>query len=206
MINIDKLSDQDGCQVAARFPKATQALRQVLFAALLVVAGAGGNRVQAESAYPAVCDDAVHFPEYHRLDYLLGQWVIYAGGTKFADATLARPKGGCALVETWRALPSETFANRPSVSNALIAYDSETKRWQYFWVSGVIGLVLQFTAPPDKDLIWTRSETSPGGTVKQQRVTFTRVDDDQLHEQGFSSVDAGTTWMTEYDLVWRKKK
>jgi hypothetical protein len=199
------ISDQDGRPVVARSPRAIQSLRLVLLAALMVMVGADGNRAQAESTYQAVCDDPAHFPEYHRLDYLLGQWVIYAGAMKFADATLARPKGGCALVETWRALPSETFANRASVSNALIAYDAETKRWQYFWATGVIGLVLQFTAPPNKDLIWTRSETSVGGTVKQQRVTFTRVSDVELHERGVVSVDAGATWTTEYDLTWRRK-
>jgi hypothetical protein len=205
MIRNYKMGNQDGHLVATRFSRTIQGLRDVMLAALLIVACTGANRVLAESPYQAVCDDPVHFPEYHRLDYLLGQWVIYADGMHFADATLARPQGGCALVETWRGLPSETFANRPSVSNALIAYDSETKRWQYTWVAGVIGLVLQFTAPPDKDLVWTRSETSAEGTVKQQRVSFTRVSDVELHERGVASVDAGATWTTEYDLTWRRK-
>jgi hypothetical protein len=205
MTTIYKIGDKNDHLVAVHFSRTTQGLRKITLAAFLIVVCAGGNRVQAESAYQAVCDDATHFPEYHQLDFLLGRWVIFAGGTKFADATLVRPSGGCALVETWRALPSETFANRPSLSNALIAYDSETKRWQYFWVSGVIGLVLQFSAVPDNHLIWSRSETSPEGIVKQQRVSFTRVSDGELHEQGVSSIDNGTTWLTEYDLVWRRK-
>jgi hypothetical protein len=199
------MTDQHGDPIEPCFQRAFQRLRHGLLATLMVVGCAVGSQVHAEQSFQAVCDDAAHFPEYHRLDFLLGRWVIFAGGAKFADATLVRPSGGCALVETWRALPAETFANRPSLSNALIAYDSETKRWQYFWVSGVIGLVLHFTAVPDNDLIWSRSEISPEGIVKQQRVKFSRVSDRELHEQGVSSVDNGATWVTEYDLVWRRK-
>jgi len=46
----------------------------------------------------------------------------------------------------------------------------------------------------------------PGGKPYKRRLTFTRLDPDKVRQFGERSDDGGTTWKTEYDLEYRRKK
>jgi hypothetical protein len=173
------------------------------FTVLILAAMSCGTR--AQSTHAAVCDDVAH-PEYHQLDFWLGAWNVYAGDRKISDVKIERPEGGCALVETWSATASAITANRKSASNGLIAYDSDTKLWEYFWVTGLSGMHLHFTASPAAELVWSRTELAPDGRAKLQHLTITKQPDGNLRERGASSIDGGKTWATDYDLSWRRQQ
>lgn len=177
-------------------------LNRIALAILGVMVFATGS-AHAENA--PVCDDAVHYPEYHRLDFLIGNWTAYADKTKIADVSIERPAGACALVQTWNALPSEMTFNRPAVAKALVAYDQERRLWELFWVTGVIGVHFHFTATPAENLVWEANETLSTGGTKTDRLMITKLPDGTLREIGTASTDGGKTWVTEYDLIWRKK-
>jgi hypothetical protein len=176
------------------------------YATTVLILAAMSYGAQAQSTHAAVCDDVAHHPEYHQLDFWLGTWSVYAGDRKVSDVKIERPEGGCALVETWSATGSAITANRKSASNGLIAYDSDTNLWEYFWVTGVIGMHLHFTASPAVDLVWSRTELTLDGRVKLQHLTITKQPDGNLRERGASSLDAGKTWETDYDLSWRRQR
>jgi hypothetical protein len=46
----------------------------------------------------------------------------------------------------------------------------------------------------------------PQGKLFMRRLTFTKLSNDKVRQFGERSDDGGTTWTTEYDLEYRRKK
>lgn len=170
---------------------------------ILAVAFFGTGIVQAKTV--PVCDDPVNYPEYHRLDFMIGTWSAYAGKDRIADVSIERASGACALVQTWSAPPSKMTLNRPAVSKALIAYDQDRKLWEMFWVTGVIGTHFHLTAVPSKNLLWKTTEVLAGGRTKTDHLVITKLSDGTLRQIVTASTDGGKSWATGYDLIWRRK-
>jgi hypothetical protein len=163
----------------------------------------GASVAYAQPVAKAPCADKQN-PPYGQLDFWIGEWSVYKGETKVSDTRIESPEGSCVFTETWvSATPSRS--GKPAVSKALLSYDPDTKKWEYFWASAS-GRHMHFTADPDEhELLWVREQTPPGGPVKTEHLTFSQLPGGTLRELSVVSADGGKTWVTQYDMTWRRK-
>ena len=55
-------------------------------------------------------------------------------------------------------------------------------------------------------IVTTNNEKQTDGTMKVQRITFTKLDENRVRQLGETSADNGITWTVAYDLEYRRKK
>ena len=80
--------------------------------------------------------------------------------------------------------------------------------WQQTWVDNKGGVTnyVHSNWEKDKMVVTTENEKQPDGTMKMQRITFTRLDDDRVRQLGEVSADGGLSWAVSFDLEYRRRK
>lgn len=139
-------------------------------------------------------------PTYHQQDFALGDWDVYAAGKKTAQVRLEPVLGGCAIHETWTALSGK------GNGIGLFNWSQVLKAWSYAWASDT-GSATVFTGAASGEhgmLYITRRPTEAGGT-RVRHWTLIEQPDHTIRELSVGSNDGGTTWTTEYELIWKKR-
>jgi hypothetical protein len=173
---------------------ALQRLAASLFVALAFVDGAHAQ----QSAL--TCET----PEHRAFDFWLGDWEAYLTGTDtlVGRAQIRAEDRGCVITEYW------ALANGARTGRSLNIYDRATGRWEQFWTDSAgdrthyIGAVraggIQMIADDD---------VRPNGpTVRDLRITFSKLENDDVRQLGEASTDNGATWTVEYDLTFRPSR
>jgi hypothetical protein len=137
-------------------------------------------------------------PDYHQMDFILGQWEVSNNGKKTADATFELTStSSCGLMETWK------NANGGG-GNGLFANSPTGHGWEYFWVpSSGLPTWLHDGKPTGngEEMQFTLTRTAADGTSHESHWTLTKDADGKIHEV---SVNIDTR-KPEYNLVWTKK-
>ncbi len=143
--------------------------------------------------------DACAAPEFHQLDFWIGEWEVFSGedGPKSADVVIEPVLGDCALHEIW------TGARPGGNGRGLATYDRRTGEWQYFWASAG-GSMSVWTGKliDGTEMRFVREQPDPDGRTRLRHWSLIDLPDGRVRELSLASLDGGRNWETEYDLYW----
>ncbi len=146
-------------------------------------------------------------PEFRQFDFWVGEWEAFGvKGGKGGDSKISLILDSCIILEEW------TSANLTQglryAGKSFNTYNSATKQWQQTWVDNVGGTTeyLRGEGSDGKIIFYADAVIGPGGKSFKRRLTFTKLSADKVRQLGERSDDGGTTWTTEYDLEYRRKK
>jgi hypothetical protein len=159
--------------------------------------------VDAQQSNKIPCAD----PVYRQFDFWLGQWEAFGPkGTKAGDSKISIILDSCVILEEWT---STAVANGFRYSGkSFNTYNAATKQWQQTWIDNSAGTTefLRGEASDGKIIFYADKVVGTDGKPYLRRLTFTKLSDDKVRQFGERSDDGGTTWKTEYDLEYRRKK
>ena len=178
---------------------------------LSAVAASGASRrdgiVAADAApsqeMPAIAGSCAERPANHRLDFWLGDWIVYVAGSLDGSSHIVSILGGCAVQEEWTDITG--FQGR-----SWFFVDPGTQRLKQVWLTS---RAEQFGGTKEK------AELPGGGprTVRFQgelinfgkriidRTTLTQELDDTVHQTIETSKDGGRTWKVTYVAAYRRR-
>jgi hypothetical protein len=145
-------------------------------------------------------------PRMHALDFWLGQWDVSQDGQFVGTNTIETTLNGCAIFEHWRDVEG-------GQGTSLFYYDGGAARWKQVWVTE-----RALAVGGTKEKI-EQSEFTSSGHIRFQgqypagehektitdRTTLTRQADGTVRQVIEISRDAGRTWRTIFDAVYRPR-
>lgn len=145
--------------------------------------------------------------EYRQFDFWIGEWEAYGiNGKKAGDSKISLILDSCILLEEWTSASINQGIRYAGKS--FNTYNTATKQWQQTWVDNAGGsneyLLGKFE---DNKIIYTSSSFPfSKDTMAIRKMTFTNLSPEKLRQHGEISKNNGTSWTTEYDLEYRRKK
>lgn len=147
------------------------------------------------NAYPCLSDQ-----NYRHFDFWIGEWDVYANGSKVGVNSISRAVGGCAIHESY------TTA-RNYAGQSINFYDLIDQKWHQHWIgsSGDTYNYLETSRTPG--LLQFESEfMDPQGNISLSRLTFTLNTDGTVRQLFESSTNEGQTWTPAFDGLYKRKK
>jgi hypothetical protein len=159
--------------------------------------------IQAQSSLRSPCGSD---PVYRQFDFWIGNWEAFGPkGKKAGDSKISLILDSCVVLEEWISVqvPGQFQYSGKSFNT----YNAQTMQWQQNWVdnTGVATHYLLGKAENDRIVFQTIAPNS-NDTTGINRLTFFRLSDDKVRQLGEVSKDQGKTWVTQYDLEYRRKK
>jgi hypothetical protein len=146
-------------------------------------------------------------PEFRQFDFWVGEWEAFGvKGKKAGDSKISVILDSCVILEEWTSASQQqglTYAGK-----SFNSYNAATKQWQQTWTDNT-GNTTEFLRGEGKDgkiVYYADKVTGPDGKNFMRRLTFTKLSNDKVRQFGEMSNDGATTWITEYDLEYRRKK
>jgi len=142
-------------------------------------------------------------PVYRFFDFWIGQWEAFnSAGKKAGDSKIELILDSCVIFENW------TSTTQGYMGKSMNTFNVQTGMWQQTWIDNKGGMTEYVNSKWEKDkmIVTTRNEKQKDGTYKMMRMTFTKMNDDNVRQFGESSVDEGKTWKIDFDLEYRRKK
>jgi hypothetical protein len=154
-----------------------------------------------ENAFPCMAD--AHNREF---DFWVGEWEVFVTGTKNAagHSLIQKASGDCMILENW------TSAAGSFNGKSMNFVDPKTNKWEQVWVGsdGRGNHVGRFVNGTYKDQVMQfEFETTDAQGVKSiGKFRFFNEGPDQVRQLSETSSDNGSTWITNYDFTYRRKK
>jgi hypothetical protein len=143
------------------------------------------------------CDTLAHAREF---DFWIGDWEVYAQGTRVGTNEIQRVSNGCALLENWTAITGNQ--NGKSIN----FYNPAIGQWQQTWVGSGGGITeYREGVLRDSTLTFLASATGPTGQPARLRLSFTRLSPNRVRQHSEGSSDGGATWTTLYDFTYIRR-
>jgi hypothetical protein len=146
-------------------------------------------------------------PEFRQFDFWIGEWEAFGiNGKKAGDSKISLILDSCIILEEWTSAGVQQGLRYAGKS--FNTWNSSLKEWQQTWVDNT-GNTTAFTHGKfaDKKIIFN---TDPfpfsTDTTAIRRLTFFDLGKDKVRQLGEITKNNGTTWATEYDLEYRRKK
>jgi ketosteroid isomerase-like protein len=137
-------------------------------------------------------------PEFHQLDFWIGDWDVYDAGESQPSAHIVVDSilGGCALHERYE-------DTNHSHGESFSAYDPGRKQWRQSWYTDrAKGLELLGAKDNDRiSLFATDFDSNPQRQVR----AFWRPVEDRVQEKAEVSTDGGKNWKVWFDLSFRPR-
>lgn len=171
-------------------------MRKSLFTALIL-------SLVIHSSAQRPCSD----PVYRQFDFWLGNWEAFAqNGKKAGDSKISIMLDSCIILEEWTS--ASQFQGVTYTGKSFNTYNSATKQWQQCWVDNVGGSTQYLKGKKDgnKMVFQTEPFQFKKDTTATRRLTFYDLGPDTVRQHGEITKDGGTSWRTEYDLEYRRKK
>ena len=152
----------------------------------------------AVATLPCLAQKPCDAPEFHQLDFWIGDWDVYdAGDSKpSAHVTVDSILSGCALHERY-----EDDSNHHGESFS--AYDPARKQWRQSWYTDrAKGLELLGAKNGDRIVL---TATDYASTPQAMVRAFWRQDGQNVQEKAETSTDGGKTWKLWFDLSFRPR-
>jgi hypothetical protein len=144
--------------------------------------------------------------EYRQFDFWIGEWEVFGlKGNKAGDSRISIILDSCVILEEWTGTSNQGFTYTGKSFNS---YNAATKQWQQTWTDNT-GNTTEFLRGEGSDgkiVYYADKVTGPDGKNFMRRLTFTKLSNDKVRQFGEMSNDGGATWITEYDLEYRRKK
>ena len=142
-------------------------------------------------------------PIYRQFDFWIGSWDVYGkNGKKAGESKIELILDSCILLENWKSV------NGNFTGKSFNSYNARTGQWQQNWVDNMggsteygkgsfqNGIMVFYTAPFNykKD------------TIAIRKLSFHFLEKNKVRQHAEISKDGEKTWMTEYDLEYRRKE
>lgn len=136
--------------------------------------------------------------EYRQFDFWVGRWDVTVQGKPAGTNEITLEEDGCLIHEHWKGGGGGT-------GQSFNFYDRSTRQWNQVWVSNQ-GAVLRLAGSYAGDQMrFTGVAPGPGGTERQQRLTFFKNADGSVRQLWEASGDGGTNWQVVFDGLYRKQ-
>jgi hypothetical protein len=159
--------------------------------------------VKAMAAQQLPCSS----PLYRQFDFWIGEWEAFGkNGQKAGDSKISLVLDSCIILEEW----TSASVNRGLrfAGKSFNTYNAVTKQWQQTWVDNTGGSTEYLEGKFDnkKIILLTKPFPFSRDTLAIRRLTFFDLDMNKVRQLGEISKDNGMSWVTEYDLEYRRKK
>lgn len=145
-------------------------------------------------------------PEYRQFDFWLGNWEAFGlNGKKAGDSKISVILDSCIILEEWTS--ASLVKGLRYAGKSFNTYNATTKQWQQTWVDNVGGSTeyLQGKFENSKIVFLTQPFKFNKDTMATRKLSFTPLSADKVRQHGEISKDNGVSWITEYDLEYRRK-
>lgn len=146
-------------------------------------------------------------PVYRQFDFWIGQWDVYAlNGKKAGDSKVSLILDSCIILEEWTS--TSQLNGLTYMGKSFNTFNSSSGQWQQTWVDNSGGTIefLKGKYGDNKMVFQTYPFNFNADTIAIRRLTFFNLGSDEVRQLGEISKDNGTTWSTEYDLDYKRKK
>ena len=146
-------------------------------------------------------------PVYRQFDFWIGDWEVFAkNGKKAGDSKIELILDSCIILENWTS--ANMVNGQHYAGKSFNTYNSVTRQWQQTWVDNVGGTTefLDGHYENQKMIFLTKPFQLNQDTLAVRRLTFYDLGREKVRQHGEISKDNGLTWITEYDLEYRRKK
>jgi hypothetical protein len=146
-------------------------------------------------------------PVYRQFDFWIGEWEVFGkNGKKAGDSKIELILDSCIILENWKsANPVKSLYYSGKSFNS---YNTKNKQWQQTWVDNIGGKTEYSEGRFENNSMVF--QTAPflfnKDTMAIQRLTFYNLGRDRVRQLGEISKDNGLSWVTQYDLEYRRKK
>ena len=146
-------------------------------------------------------------PEFRQFDFWIGEWEAFGvNGKKSGDSKISLILDSCIILEEWNSTGVQQglrFAGK-----SFNTWNAALQQWQQTWVDNT-GNTTAFTKGKyenNKIVLNTNPFPFSRDTMAVRRLTFFNLGADKVRQLGEITKDKGKTWITEYDLEYRRKK
>lgn len=166
---------------------------------LLLAVGIAAT-VLTSSAADAQVAQGCNSPEHRQFDFWVGSWDVYpTGQTKqVARSLIESLYGGCVIRENWM----------PTTGNpggSLNTYTPEDGKWHQVWMDSSNAMVAFDGALVNGKMVLTgpwKGALRPGQDAIV-RMTYSKLEDGAVRQEGQISTDKGATWKPYFDFTYR---
>ena len=146
-------------------------------------------------------------PEFRQFDFWIGEWEAYGlKGNKAGDSKISLILDSCIILEEWTSAGVQQGLRYAGKS--FNTWNAALKQWQQTWVDNT-GNTTAFTKGKfENNKIIFNTDPFPFSkdTIAVRRLTFFNLGPDKVRQLSEITKDQGSTWKTEYDLEYRRKK
>ena len=146
-------------------------------------------------------------PAYRQFDFWIGEWDVYSkNGQKAGDSRISMILDSCIILEEWTS--AGLTQGIRYAGKSFNTYNQSTGEWQQTWVDNIGGSTefLRGKAETGKVTFFADHVKDNQGNKFIRRLTFYKLDENKVRQHGEKSTDEGKTWVTEYDLEYRRRK
>ena len=139
-------------------------------------------------------------PESHLFDFWIGEWdVTGPQGQPAGKSSVQQILSQCVIFENWT-------DRQGGQGKSFNAYNTDYNMWQQFWTDqyGRVTEYRESERTPEKGLRFVAHQGPPDHQILL-RMTFTPIDAKTVRQFGETSTDAGKTWTTSFDLMYRRR-
>jgi hypothetical protein len=171
-------------------------MAKVVTLPMLLLAALGAAAAHAEN--PAAAAKPCTSPAHRQFDFWIGRWNVTQAGKVAGQNRIEPVLNGCALMESWQGTGGVT-------GHSLNIYDSTRDVWHQTWVDSSGSLLTLEGRFKSGAMVLEGVATDEKGVKTRQRITWTAASADEVRQLWESSVDAGKTWKTEFDGLYRRQ-
>ena len=145
-------------------------------------------------------------PVYRQFDFWLGEWEAFGPkGRKSGDSRISLILDSCIVLEEWTSVGK--VGNVTYSGKSFNTYNAVTNQWQQTWVDNAGGSTeyLEGKASDGNIVFETRPFPFNKDTMAIRKLSFSKLSADKVRQHGEISKDKGVSWVTEYDLEYRRK-
>jgi hypothetical protein len=168
-------------------------LSVLMFAALPFAAAPSPAAAQAGAPQAPACSA----PEHRQFDFWLGDWQVEVPGKPANKSRITRLFGACGLREEYWAGGGRYEGSSFNV------YDATRKVWHQTWVDNQGGLLALEGGLRGASMVLEGEQPGPQGGKQTNRITWTPNADGTVRQLWEISTDAGKSWTTAFDGLYR---
>jgi hypothetical protein len=173
----------------------TKKAMRILLLFLLISTGVNAQKLPCSS------------PEYRKFDFWIGEWEAFGlNGSKAGDSKISVILDSCIILEEWTSASLQRGLRYAGKS--FNTYNASLGQWQQTWVDNT-GTTISYSSGKSENasiIFKTHPFRVSKDTMAIRKLSFSKISDDKVRQHGEISKDDGTTWITEYDLEYRRKK
>jgi hypothetical protein len=142
-------------------------------------------------------------PESHQMDFWVGDWdatYMQGGASAKSRNRVTKVLDGCAILEEFTGPPGIPLDGR-----SYSVFDRTTGEWKQTWVDNTGGYLDFVGSVVDGNRVFAREFQRQGKTIRQ-RMVFRDVKPEAFKWLWQRSEDGGATWITGWEIDYRRVK